>query len=191
MKTFLGGLAAVGICAVTAFAADSARPVSAVHTAVMAELTATIKGARQIAVFEGVPRDKQKELVAAEQARSQNGVALYDARLIEGHHGQWFYPKGRAITPDVAADLLKSVLDAAAPYRGLKLCGGFHADYALQWGGPTGLYEVQVCFGCGELRLITPEATLQADIPNGQAENLRKRFAPYKQKSSVQKQSPN
>jgi hypothetical protein len=44
-----------------------------------------------------------------------------------------------------------STTDHVYPFRGLKDCGDFHADWRLAWKDSEDVWTAYVCFGCGEL----------------------------------------
>lgn len=61
------------------------------------------------------------------------------------------------------------------PYSGPKKCGGFHPDYRLVWGSGRARREVQLCFGCREVKVFAAGDTqvLVADLPNAPYLELR------------------
>ena len=92
-------------------------------------------------------------------------------------YGSLFY----AQPLDVAPELLQSVVDIVNDPASfvprepgfLKACGGFHADFAVEWRQHAVLRQSLLCFGCGEARLITGLAHDHVDLASGAEERLR------------------
>ena len=82
--------------------------------------------------------------------------------------GFLFYPA--PITPSPADEqALVAALSqpgAVAEFSGaMKMCGGFHPDFAILWNDASGAaYEAQICFGCEEIKLFGPQNELYADL---------------------------
>jgi len=68
---------------------------------------------------------------------------------------------------------------------GPKLCGGFHADWAVQWRDPgvgsNAVYEAHFCFGCHEAKISTPDGILYVDIPDATFELLQNILQRYEE----------
>jgi len=52
------------------------------------------------------------------------------------------------------------------------MCGGFHADFAIEWLQSAVLRQSLLCFGCGEAKLITGLAHDHVDLASGAYERL-------------------
>ena len=50
------------------------------------------------------------------------------------------------------------------PWRGEKLCGGFHADYYFMWKDGSKAWEVLLCMGCREAIMFHDGLSLRCDI---------------------------
>lgn len=50
------------------------------------------------------------------------------------------------------------------PYRGPKMCGGYHPDYCLEWQSTRGTYYALLCTGCHEVILIGDGAEVHCDL---------------------------
>ena len=74
------------------------------------------------------------------------------------HHGYRF--RSFAWTPSPRfADLVQRLFTEKStftPYGGPKLCGGYHADFAVQLDAPKRAVEFMVCLGCHEVLLFAP-----------------------------------
>ena len=53
------------------------------------------------------------------------------------------------------------------------MCGGFHADFAIEWLQSAVLRQSLLCFGCGEAKLITGLAHDHVDLASGVEERLQ------------------
>jgi hypothetical protein len=68
----------------------------------------------------------------------------------------------------------------------MSLCGEFHADYAIEWRkNDTRLAIALLCFGCRELRLISPDGATIADPTKEGFEALQKVLKKYRQERPV------
>lgn len=125
-------------------------------------------------VFEGLPHPFEKEARAAEQ---QKPTRRFDEEL--------FYASPAALTPKARRELETLVQSGTlVPFRGLKLCGGFHADYAVRWLRDKGARQVVVmfCFGCGEARIVAEDGQRwTTDLSPEGLKELRAFFAPFRQ----------
>lgn len=123
---------------------------------------AALRDSRFVTLYVGLPRE-----------------AGDDARAVVRENGQRFDPEPRlASDDDVRA--LQAALARHDAY-GLrdpdeaKLCRGFHADYALTWLATGGVCSLQICFGCGEADLYTPDGRVTLDLR--EPDTLREQLA--------------
>ena len=104
-------------------------------------------GADAIILYEGLPhRLFEKEAFLAEQGRRPVFTEDRDA----------FYQEPLALREETKTALTRifHATGPTLPWRGEKLCGGFHADYLIEWRrAEKPLLRALVCFGCGELKL--------------------------------------
>jgi len=96
----------------------------------------------ELVVYRGMPRDIQSA-----PTRDEPTMKVGDQTFYTGQH--------RA-TGDDAKKLAKLLADPAVYQSHVsgKKCGGFHADYAVEWSGGGGPLRVLLCFGCNEVRAI-------------------------------------
>ena len=65
-------------------------------------------------------------------------------------------------------------------WGGMKLCGGYHPDYAIRWIDSTGeSFEALVCFGCHEIKLYGDGMQLYADLGKETFERLKTTLSRY------------
>lgn len=71
-------------------------------------------------------------------------------------HGETLFAKTLTIEGDEARRLAEMLVDPALfrSHVSGKKCGGFHADYAVEWPGSKGNDVMLLCFGCGEARSV-------------------------------------
>ncbi len=122
-----------------------------------------LRAADWVMVFEGVPRHTETEVDGREHLGSRI-IRLKDAEFHAGPQ--------RPDTIQVARlpDLLTGSL---AVFRGVKLCGGFHADYAVVWGAEGRRWVALFCLSCGEAAVFSPGGSLLADLDGAEGRALR------------------
>lgn len=134
------------------------------------ELQAAVARAKSAVIYEGLPRGpKGKAHLSAEQKKS---LVLID--------GEAFYPTAQTVSAELAEEV-RATLFAGVRERkdGLKLCGGFHADFFLRWAGANEETEAMVCFGCQEVKFFGATGDLYGDLSNDGAKKLRELLAPF------------
>lgn len=134
---------------------------AAEFVAAFAPLAGAINRAKSLTIFEGHPRALDRVKAAGERTRKPSFE----------RHGEWFYSAPLPAPVELDRALRTAVLDGAKPFRGTKLCGGFHADFLLSWEGPAGKVEALLCFGCHELKIVGVAGALYGDLAN--VEQLR------------------
>lgn len=111
------------------------------------DFSALTTGADTILLYEGLPhRVFEKEAFRVEQSRQSVFTEDRDC----------FYQEPLPLRDETKAKLTRifHATGPTLPWRGEKLCGGFHADYLIEWRrAEKPLLRVLVCFGCGELKL--------------------------------------
>ncbi len=75
--------------------------------------------------------------------------------------------------------VLLSESSALEPWSGEKKCGGFHADWALEFVDQGKSWRALICFTCGELKLVGDEPVLSDMTPLTKSE-LERVLAPYR-----------
>lgn len=139
------------------------RPKDDTHTAIneaVGALIAGLEGADRIEVFRGLPREiwNGSEFEPGKKPEACREIA-----------GQWFYAEPRSVEPKDLPELKRMFKNGLVErWRGLKLCGGFHADYALVVTKGKTTFYIPTCLGCHEARLIreTPPAGSNPATPD-------------------------
>jgi len=127
----------------TSLAACSSAPPSFVQSAEAQDV---------LVVYRGFPRDTSEA-----PARDEPTMMIGDQKFYTGQH--------RATGGDARA-LAKALADSSvytSHVSGNK-CGGFHADYAVEWPGDQGPLRVLLCFGCNEARAIEGNDVAVTDL---------------------------
>lgn len=130
---------------------------------VFARLAGAINRAGTLTIFEGHPRMKDRAAAEAERTRKPSFARL----------GEWFYAATIPAPAELDRPLRRALLDGTKASRGVKLCGGFHADFLLSWSGPAGKVDALLCFGCSEVKIAGTAGTLYGDLTKEKADELR------------------
>ena len=92
-------------------------------------------------------------------------------------HGSMLYKEPLDVAPVLLVSVADIVKDAASfvPREPgfIKMCGGFHADYAVELFEGGVLRQILLCFGCGEAKLISEMAHDHVDLASGVEERLQ------------------
>jgi hypothetical protein len=139
-----------------------------------------LKHADTVRVYEGLPHPVcEPDSHTSERTRAAHFTIA----------GEYLYQKPIALDPDVLSALLQRFHDRmafvtpnASGTVAMKFCGGFHADYAIAWESKgTRTATALLCFGCGEVRLAGPAATLTTDFVPGAADFFRRELRRFRQ----------
>ena len=107
----------------------------------------SIPAASNIQIFEGLPRATEAELAKIKLKNRTFQV------------GEWsFYQEPLNAKPFVKDSLCSTLKDYRLfmPYSGGKFCGGFHPDFCAKWTTEGKATYLQICLGCHEAVLVTP-----------------------------------
>jgi len=138
------------------------------------EIRLAITDSERVNVYEGLPHQMfERELLAQESKRK-------DTEKMGSY--RFYTPSVAASNPEVLKRLLSSP-DTIQVFRGEKLCGGFHPDYAVEWFDADGTtFFAQICFGCHEIIYSDGKNEFRYDFENKPFEKLKKELAPYAKK---------
>lgn len=146
---------------------------TAEESKLIAGLPNLIGSLAEVALFEGLPHPYFEEKLRVIELSTHESLDI---------QGEKFYPEKRAFTRDDAEKVFK-LLNTKSTYEPTmwgKLCGGFHADYAIQWKRDDGVTTVLLCLGCGEIRITGPKIKLVSDIALNQVPRLREILFRYR-----------
>jgi hypothetical protein len=140
------------------YRAQKQRQQDELHAATLPAYLASLARAKTFTAYEGLPHPAaERALHEAEKKR---------AAVIE-RHGQILYAAPLALAPS-DLDQLRNALNRPETYRphsGTKLCGGFHADYAIEWTTEDHTFTALICLTCHELKLTSADSALLCDLP--------------------------
>lgn len=133
----------------------------------LAGLLDLCRTAPRVDIFEGLPHPMaERELFAREQRRSD----------VFRNHDFRFYTPALSLPRNGRVRLLTGVTRESSfmPWRGPKLCGGFHPDLLLRFHHFSAVVDVHLCFGCGEAIFYGPATRAHVDFSEKTAETWRK-----------------
>lgn len=136
----------------------------------LAPLAKGVATADKVVLYEGLPHPVfEKKLLDAETK---------EKKTFEDH-GFRFYAAPLDLKPADAKALtaLFTAEGSFTKFGGEKKCGGFHPDYLVEWHAGKDVYRMQVCFGCGEVKVFGPRHELRADIGT---DGFTKLLKPYR-----------
>lgn len=115
-------------------------------------LSRALANARRVEIYEGLPSEA-KAFEREKQANSCRQIT-----------DQWFYGLPQEMR-DRHVFKLQRLVDSTLflPWREGKLCGGFHADFAVVLTYPKNTVYVLFCLGCREARIVREGNPFAAD----------------------------
>jgi hypothetical protein len=126
--------------------------------------TEAVRRADKVVLYEGLPHQLLEKRLLAEERRTS---------AVEELNGWPFYQEPLSLPARDAERLYGFLGDPATylPFKGEKMCGGFHPDYAVEWHVGASRYRALLCFGCGEVMLFGPglESRHELDKAAGEA----------------------
>ena len=138
-------------------------------------LRTSLAGAEPVYVYEGLPHQSSEADLLRQERKRDDVTKIGDF--------PFYVPKFQAAEGTSAS--LKKLLTVPGSYRefgGLKLCGGFHPDYAIAWKADDSEHAILLCFGCHEALFVSGEQRLRYDLNRDPLESLRKLLARFEKK---------
>jgi hypothetical protein len=135
--------------------------------------TEAVRQADRVVLYEGLPHQLFEKRLLAEERRT---------RVVEELNGWPFYQEPLALSARDAERLSGFLGDPATylPFKGEKLCGGFHPDYAVEWHVGASRYRALLCFGCGEVMLFGPEVESRNELDKAAGKALVELLKSYR-----------
>jgi hypothetical protein len=134
-------------------------------------------------VYEGLPHPFEGKEFVENEIRNQPTIVI---------DGEKFYLPARPMPLEDKASLLRLFgADLFKPWRAYKFCGGFHADYAVNFETGGRSWLVLLCFGCHEARILRqpstdsnpqaePKLRLTVDLTDTGYKELKELFRKYR-----------
>jgi len=141
-----------------------------------------IRGATKITVFEGMPHPAWEGEDLKVETKRKDHLIL---------HTQHFYSEPLVISEGEIREIQRAfenrktffVMESIV----MKMCGGFHADYAVEWTLPEGKYCALICLGCEDLWLRGPGMTHDCMLSKFAAEGFKTLLRPHRQNRPLTK----
>ncbi len=181
-------LVATGLCLIAAFVLWKARvrhiltttplPVTLnrmlLHESWLLPNWADIDDKVNVILFEGLPHQYYEPAALKTEEQQKPTIRI---------GGFPFYSEQLSLTEHDANRLLP-VLMSPTSFKGksnaAKACGGFHPDYALRLTLPETYFDILICFGCYEIRIVRPDGDTEFDLRSGPAEWIRALLERYR-----------
>jgi hypothetical protein len=133
---------------------------------------ATISGATDLVLYEGMPHPYHEPKLLAEEKASK------PTRELAGHP---FYREPLELASEDASFLREILADrgSIATYVGDKKCGGFHPDYAVAWTGGGAPTQALICLGCHEVLISGRNGQARYDLRQHAYDRLKSLLGRY------------
>jgi|GEM_PF-3008968 len=139
------------------------------------DLAKILTGTDSIALFEGLPRSYAKGKDTEQEKRPEPTFTVDQ---------QTFYVKPITLTDEDRATL-ETIFRSGTPVKafgGVKFCGGFHADYLIEWRRKKEtVLRALVCFGCHEIRFVDSTGIIETDMTESGVQRLENVLRKYRQ----------
>lgn len=138
------------------------------------EIRLAIANSARVNVYEGLPHQRfEPELLAKESKRK-------DTVEIASFH--FYTPAAAAINPELLKHILASPDSIYVP-AGVKACGGFHPDFAVECFDTDGArFYALICFGCRDVIYSDGKNEYLYALVNDPVEKLRGELLQYSKK---------
>jgi hypothetical protein len=109
-----------------------------------------IESAERLGILKGLPHPFHEKLAFSQEL---------DSKAVREIHGSVFYQESRPLELE-HDEAIRSVLAdprtfVPFPRSGpIKLCGGFHSDFAVEFHHSGEVGAALICFGCGEIKTL-------------------------------------
>jgi hypothetical protein len=135
-------------------------------------LVTTLAKADKVILHEGLPHPSEDKAFETEK-KTKKTIGI----------GGWLFYAEPLEPKDEDVKKLTELLTAETtfePFGGVKKCGGFHPDYAVEWHVGKDHYYALICFGCHEAKVYGPEKAVYVDIRKDGYDSLTKLLKPYR-----------
>ena len=132
-----------------------------------------IGAAKSFVLYEGLPSDFESPELYESEKKTKASVEFL---------GSVFYKDPLKVRP-ADVERLKAIFadkGTFVPYEGPKTCGGFHADYAIEWHSGSERYYTLICFTCHEMASEKAGQRVLCDISDEGYSKLQEVLGKYK-----------
>lgn len=141
----------------------------------LVDVSGTLRDYDAIVVYEGLPHQVSERAVREVERQTKKTFQVGDELL---------YERPLAVS-DKDRQALDSLFHGGALYvkwTGMKLCGEFHADYAIEWRKKDARVGIALlCFGCREMIVLSSGRSSVVDLTSEGFEATRKILTKYRQ----------
>jgi hypothetical protein len=132
-----------------------------------------VRSAQTVSVYEGLPHRMFESDIYLRELKREDVIRIETFP---------FYGESLSVSPTEQSTLTQIVLgdDAHIPYRGPKMCGGYHPDYVLIWDAAGHKSGAMVCFGCHEVIYFTPQGRLIEELGDAAYGKLKAVLSRYR-----------
>ena len=140
----------------------------------LADVLAGIQKTGSVALYKGLPSEFWEPQLRAQELAQMETLDV---------HGYPVYEE--PLTPsDTDAEQLTSLFSARESYLPFdnvsrKKCGGFTAEYCVQWTAGETTTQVLICLECGEVMLFGPPSELHCSLSPDSVKRLKQLLTPY------------
>lgn len=137
-----------------------------------ADLVQGLRQADRLILHEGLPHHEEAELLTSEKRTKSTRVL----------HGFPFYRESLEIASADETEIrrLLGTTSSFEKSEGVRLCGGFHPDYAIEWRYQDATFRMLICFGCEEINVYGPDRSLYCVLKNDPAKKVRTILQTYR-----------
>lgn len=140
-------------------------------------LLAAVWKADRIVLLEGLPHPQWQTKQLEQELRTHETIKVHEFP---------FYLEPLSLEKGDAEELIilfhdpNSFLKKAEGSKGMKFCGGFHPDYALEFRVGADTYHALVCLGCGEIQIRNSEVSAYCDVSSSAHAQFKSILEPYR-----------
>lgn len=162
-------------CSEAAEVVEDDVPPPAVSTdfARLPDVLAGIQAGGKLALYEGLPSNFWEPQLREQELNRKETLDIHSHPVYDD-----------PLTPSAAdAGQLTSLLSAREsyqPYNNRKKCGGFSADYCIEWTTGGDATYVLVSLECGEVQIFSPHSELYCDVTADVGQKLKQLLTAYR-----------
>ena len=148
------------------------------------EVLTGVQKTGRVVLYEGLPSEfwepqLREQLFSQKDTLDVHGYPVHDEQL----------------TPSSTdAEQLTSLFSARESFQAInksdrKTCGGFTAEYCVEWTTGETVTQALICLECGEVMLFGPQSELHCNLSPDTAKRLKQLLSPYQK--NAPKEKPN
>ena len=134
-----------------------------------------IRDSSAVVIYEGLPNEFWEPQLLEQEISQQKTVRM---------RGYPFYEE-RLAPQGMDADQLTSLLsaqDSFHRFQSQKKCGGYHADYGIEWKKGDKTTLALISLECGEVKFFGPRSELHCDLQSEAGQKLAQQLKTYQKK---------